>query len=105
VQLSVTGRHIEISDAMKQYAQEKAARLPRFYDRVQSIEVILDRESLKYRAEIIIQADHGNRFVGHVDAQECHEAVDLVIEKLERQLVKHKEKHRNRKHPEDSAGL
>ncbi len=107
VQLSVTGRHIEITDAMKQYAQEKAGKLVHFYDRIESIDVVLDHESLRYRVELVGRADHKHTFVAHADANDFYEAVDLASDKLGRQLTKHKERFRNRKHPiqpEESLG-
>ena len=99
MQLSVTGRHIETTDAMRRYAEEKAGKLTRFYDRIESIDVILDQEAAKHRVELVVRADHKNTFVAQVDATDFYEAVDLVVDKLERQLIKHKEKYRNRKHP------
>lgn len=100
MQVSVTGRHIETTDAMRQYAELKAGKLVRFYDRIERIDVVLDQESNKqHRVEVVVRADHKNTFVAQVDAGDFYEAVDLVVDKLERQLTRHKEKHRNRKHP------
>ena len=98
MQLSVTGRHIQITDPMRRYAEEKASKLQRFYDRIESIDVILEQESSKFRVEVVVRADHRNTFVGQVGADDFYESIDLVVDKLERQLKKHKEKHRNRKH-------
>ena len=99
MQVSVTGRHIETTDSMRQYAENKAGKITRFYDRIERIEVVLDHESSKHRVEIVVRADHKNTVVAQVDAGDFYEAVDLVVSKLERQLIKHKEKYRNRKHP------
>lgn len=99
MRLSVTGRHIEITDAMKQYAEDKAGRLTRFYDRIEVIDVVVDHESTQCRVEMVAHADHKHTFVGQVDASDYYEAINLVVDKLERQLTKHKEKLRNHKHP------
>ena len=98
MQISVTGRHVEFTDSMRQYAEEKLAKLTRFYDRIDKIEVVLDQEPTKHRLEVVMHGDHRTTFVAQVEAEEYHEAVDLIVEKLERQLTKHKEIHRNRKH-------
>jgi putative sigma-54 modulation protein len=103
VQLSVTGRHIDITDTMKQYAEEKAGKLERFYDRIETVDVILDHESLLYRVEMVARADHKHVFVGQADAADFYEAVDRAGEKLGRQLTRHKEKFRNRKHTRAEA--
>ena len=95
---TLTGRHIEITESMRQYAQEKSVKLARFYDRLESIDVILDREPTKFRIEMVARADHRHTFVAQVDADDFYETVDLVTDKLEAQLRRHKEKVRNRKH-------
>lgn len=98
MQVSVTGRHLETTDSMRQYAEEKAGKLSRYYDRIESIDVVHDQESNQHRVEVVVRADHKNTFVAQVDAGDFYEAVDLVVDKVERQLTRHKEKHRNRKH-------
>jgi putative sigma-54 modulation protein len=98
MQISVSGRHIGITEAVKTYCTEKAEKLTRFYDRVRSIEVILDGQSGKHTAEMIVHADHTDPFIAHESHDDLYAAVDLVLEKVERQLRRHKEKHRNRKH-------
>jgi putative sigma-54 modulation protein len=103
VQLSVTGRHIEINDSMREYVEDKSRKLDRFYDRIEAVDIVLDHESLKYRVEVLVRADHKHTFVAQVDAQDFYEAVDLVVDKLGRQLTRHKERFRNRKHPEAAS--
>jgi len=98
VRFAVTGRHLEITEAMKQYAEEKATRLNRFYDRLQSIEAVVEKQGIQNRVEMVVTTDHQDTFVGQVDASDCYEAIDLVVDKLEAQLRRHKEKLRNRKH-------
>ncbi len=100
MQLSVTGRHIEVTGPMRQYAEDKANKLTRFYDRIESIEVVFDQESSRHRVELVVRADHRHTLVAHVDAGDFYEAIDLVSDKMGRQLTKHKEKLRHRKHPD-----
>jgi len=99
VRFTVTGRHIEVTDAMKEYAEKKSEKLIRYFDRIDEIELVADHEAVKVRVEMMVHTDHRDTFVGRVDADDYYEAVDLVIDKLERQVTKHKEKLRNRKHP------
>lgn len=99
MQLTVTGRHIETTDSMRHYAEEKFGKLTRFYDRIESIDVILDQESNQHRVEVLVHADHKNTFVAQVDASDFYEAVDLVVDKLERQITRHKDRQRDRRHP------
>lgn len=98
MRFAVTGRHMEITEAMRQYAEEKAGRLSRFYDRVQSVEVVIEKEGNQNKVEMVVTTDHRHTFVGQVGAGDYYEAIDLVVDKVEAQLRKHKERHRNRKH-------
>lgn len=98
MQLNMTGRHIDISDAMRDYSQGKVDKLARYYDRITSVDVICEQEASRYRVEMVVRADHKHTFVAHVDASEFYEAVDLLVDKIGRQLTDHKDKVRNRKH-------
>lgn len=98
MEITVTGRHLDLSEAMERYAREKIARLPRLYDRIETVDVICDREAQRFRTEVVVRVDHKHTFVAQVTADEYKESVDLVLDKMERQLREHKEKIRNRKH-------
>ena len=97
MQISVTSRHGPITDAIRQYAEKKVAKLVRYYDRVQAIEVVFDRESVQYTAELIVSTER-QRFVASEFGEDPYAALDLVVDKMERQLTRHKERFRNRKH-------
>ena len=98
MQVSVVGRHVAVTQDIKDYAEEKASKLPRFYDRIQHVEVILDRESDLFSVEMIAKAAGSQSFVAKEAGPDIRACVDLIVEKLERQLKKHKERWRNRKH-------
>jgi putative sigma-54 modulation protein len=98
VQVSVVGRHVAVTEDVKDYAREKADKLPRFYDRIQHVEVILDRESDLFLVEMIAKAAGSQSFVAKESGPDIRACIDLIVEKIERQLKKHKERWRNRKH-------
>ncbi len=105
MQLSVTGRHVDVSDSMRRYAEDKAGKLPRFFDRIESIEVIFEQEAMQHCVELVVRSDHKDTFVAKEAKGDFYEAIDLVCDKMGRQLTKHKEKLRNRKHPgQQSSG-
>ena len=97
MQVSVTSRHVPVSDSIREYAEKKANKLVKYYDRIQAIEVVLDRESVQHIAEMIVSTD-GQTHVASERGQDPYAAVDLVVDKMERQLTRRKEKFRNRKH-------
>lgn len=98
MQIQVTGRHVEITDDVRDYIRDKVAKLPRFYDRIHEVEVVLDHESEQFTAEMIVRAGRKHTFVARETGPDTFTLIDLVIEKLERQLTRQKEKYRNRKH-------
>ncbi len=100
MQVVVKGRHMDVDDDLKQYATDKAEKLVRFYDRIQAIEVVFEEEAGTPTAEVIVSAEHKNTFIGRDSGADLYAATDSVVDKLERQLTRHKEKHRNRKHPQ-----
>ena len=98
MQISVTGRRVEVTDAIRTYGEQKASKLLKYYDRIQSIEIVLDYEATQHKVEVIVEAEHRNTFVARESSEDMYAALDLVIDKLERQITKHKERYRNRKH-------
>lgn len=98
MQILIKERHAAVSDEVKTYVQQKAEKLLRFFDRISSIEVILDGAQDQAGVEMIVKADRTEDFVAHDANGDFFAGVDVVVDKLERQLRKHKEKQRNRKH-------
>ncbi len=99
MQVTVSGRHMSVGDSLKEYCQEKASRLTRFYDRISMIEVILDGHDGNHSAEIIVHSEGTQPFVASEEQEDAYAAVDLLMDKIERQIRRHKERLRNRKHP------
>lgn len=98
MQISITERHVKTSDDVKSYAREKAEKLLKFYDRISAIEIVMDGAQNQAAVEIIVKADGTEDFFAQSANGDFFASVDLVISKLERQITKHKDKHRNRKH-------
>lgn len=103
VDVRITGRHMSVTNAMKEYAAEKSQRLERYYDQIQDVEIVIDNEGDRRLVEMIIHARRGGRFVGHTEHEDAYAAVDLLIDKMERQLTKQKEKLKLRKRSGDSG--
>ena len=99
--VTVSSRHMDVTPPLKQYAEEKAGKLTKYYDRIQEIEVVIDNGKDQTRVEMIVNAEHKNVFIAHHDDGDAYACIDGCMHKLERQLSEHKKKYRNRKHPED----
>jgi putative sigma-54 modulation protein len=100
MQVTVTGRHMGVSEPLKDYCRGKAEKLARLFDRVVSVQVILDGRDGRHSAEMIVHADRTAPFVAVEAHDDAYAAFDLVLDKIERQLRRHKERLRNRKHPQ-----
>jgi len=99
VDITIAGRHLEITPAIRTYAEDKAGKLPKYYDQIQTIEVILDgHEAKQKRAEIVVHANHQNSFVAHHEGEDLYGCIDQAVQKVQAQLTAHKERFRNRKH-------
>jgi putative sigma-54 modulation protein len=91
MQLSVTGHHVEVTEAMKNYVDEKFQRLERHFDHVIDVHVILSVEKLAQKAESTVQVN-GAKLFAEDTQQDMYAAIDALIDKLDRQIIKHKEK-------------
>ena len=91
MQLSVTGRHVDVTPALRDYVAAKLQRLERHFDHVSDVHCILTVEKLIHKAEATIHLSGGTI---HADSSknDMYAAIDGLIEKLNRQVRKHKEK-------------
>lgn len=91
MQINLTGHHVDITDALRDYVQDKFERLERHFDQVIDIHVVLTVEKNHNKAEANLQVS-GNQI--HADAvhEDMYAAIDALIDKTDRQLIKHKEK-------------
>ncbi|MEM7291962.1 MAG: ribosome-associated translation inhibitor RaiA [Pseudomonadota bacterium] len=99
--LTVTGRHLDVTSSLRNYIDEKMDRLERHFDSVTNIHVILSVEKLRQRAEATINLTGGRIFADTVD-EDMYAAIDLLTDKLDRQVIKHKEKIKDH-HKRDKA--
>jgi putative sigma-54 modulation protein len=89
--LTITGHHLEVTPAIRGYVEEKVSRINRHFDQVIDVTVILAVEKLKHKAEVNLHVRGKDIFVEATDA-DMYAAIDALADKLDRQVVKHKEK-------------
>ncbi|HZE96779.1 MAG TPA: ribosome-associated translation inhibitor RaiA [Planctomycetota bacterium] len=93
MKVTVTARHARFNDALKEAARQKAHHLEHFFDHLKKIEVILDTEGdTRYSVEMIASGLHDHTIVSRARDRTASAALDKVLEKMERQLIKFKEK-------------
>jgi putative sigma-54 modulation protein len=106
MQLNITGHHIEITPALQTYVQSKFERLERHFDHVTNVHVVLTVEKLRHKAEATVHISGADVFADAIEA-DMYAAIDMLADKLDRQIKKHKEKltdhhrseGRSQKHP------
>lgn len=91
MQINITGHHIEITDALKDYVTEKMQKLTRHFDHVTNAHVILTVEKQEQKAEATVHVS-GKDLFAEVISEDMYASIDGLVDKLDRQLIKHKEK-------------
>lgn len=91
MQLSLTGHHVDISNALRDKVAEKFRRLERHFGNVTGAHVILSVEKLRHKAEATVNVSGGQLFADAVH-EDMYAAIDILVDKLDRQVKKHKEK-------------
>ncbi|MCJ7692948.1 MAG: ribosome-associated translation inhibitor RaiA [Sedimentisphaerales bacterium] len=96
---NITGKHIDITEAIKNHAQQKTEKMTKFYNSVNQVEVIIDGGTGGQNSvEIIARAEHGKVFVASESGDDIYKCIDLAVHKLERQLRRKKTRERNNQH-------
>jgi len=91
MQINLTGHHVDITDALKGYVDNKFERLARHFDHVLNVHVILSVEKLRQKAEATLNINGAKVFADSVQ-EDMYAAIDGLVDKLDRQVLKHKEK-------------
>jgi ribosome hibernation promoting factor len=96
---TITGKHVEITDAIREHVQDKTDKLPRYYNNISHIEVVIDgNDGGMQSVELIVRGDGGSTFIGKESGDDTYACIDIAVHKVERQLHRKKEKQRNNKH-------
>ena len=95
---------MELTPPIEDYAFRKVEKSPRYFDRIQQIDVVIDRAKNGYVVEIITNVEHHEPFVASSTHQDLYACIDLGIDRSVRQLKDHKSKLRDNKHHTPTGG-
>lgn len=95
MQLNISGHHLDITDSIKDYVVNKLSRLEKHNDKITSTNVILSVDKLIQKAEATVHVS-GAELFANAQHEDLYAAIDQLTDKLDRQLIKHKEKVRGR---------
>ena len=100
--INLSGHHLEITPAIREHVLSKIEKVKRHFENVIDVNVILSVEKLRQKAEANVHLSGKTIFV-ECDDENLYVAIDSLIEKLDRQILKHKEKGAARRH--DESGI
>ena len=89
--LSISGHHLEVTPALREYVTVKLDKIRRHFDQVIDVNVFLSVDKLRQKAEIALHVRGKDIFAESVD-DDLYAAIDLLVDKLDRQVLKYKDK-------------
>ncbi len=102
MQLNLSGHHLDITPALRNYVTSKMERLERHFDHVTNLHVILSVEKLSQKAEGSLHVS-GAKLFANAEDTDMYAAIDALTDKLDRQIKKHKEKLKD--HHQSKGGI
>lgn len=96
MQVSITTRHFEASEQTKNYLTEKLEKLEKYFSKIVSIKAILTKEGYRHVVEVGLSAKD-IQLVAKEESEDMHSAIDLALHKLQKQLLKFKDKAKEHK--------
>lgn len=94
MQLILTGHHVEITTSLRAYVEKRLERVKRHFDDVIDVNFVMSVEKLQHKAEATVHVRGGNIHADAVDT-DMYAAIDALVDKLDRSVLKHKEKQRD----------
>lgn len=95
MQITVSGHHLEITPALRDYVTNKLSRIHRHFDNITGTAVTLSVEKLVQKAEATVHVTGADLFAA-CEGEDMYAAIDALADKLDRQVIKHKEKTKGR---------
>jgi len=95
--IRISSKHMELTPPIEEYATKKIEKFGRFFDRIQQVEVVVDKAKNGYTLEIITDVANHEPFVATSDHEDLYACIDLGIDRSIRQLKDHKSKLRDNK--------
>jgi putative sigma-54 modulation protein len=106
MQIQIVGKQVEVTQPIHDYVTSKLERVTRHFDQLIDIHVVLTVEKLKHHAEATVRTAQQKSLHAEADGQDLYAAIDVLTDRLDHQVRKHKEKltdhHRNesnKRHP------
>src|ERR1700733_6944085 len=92
--ITVTGRNVQVTDPMKNYAIDKISKIDRFHHRILNVNVVMDIQKLDHRVDIILKFDNQKIKVS-ARSEDMYASIDKAVDRLKNQIRRYKEKFQN----------
>ncbi|MEM8499498.1 MAG: ribosome-associated translation inhibitor RaiA [Pseudomonadota bacterium] len=96
MQVQISGHHVDLTDSLRDYVNSKLTRIERHFDNITNTHVTLSVEKIRQKAEATVHVSGADIFAAS-ESEDMYAAIDTLADKLDRQIIKHKEKMRNHK--------
>ena len=103
MQFSVTFRHMDATEALKNYAREKLERIKKYFPDPMSVHVVMSTVRYNHRVDVNVLLHNGFQIAGRESTENMYSSIDLVVAKIERQVRRYKDKLRSHKAKSDFA--
>lgn len=100
--INLTGRHLEITPAIREHVTAKLGKIKRHFDNLIDINVILSVDKLRQKAEATVHMS-GKTVFAETDDTNLYVAIDNLVDLLDRQIIKHKDKNSARRHDDTGS--
>ncbi|MEY4810274.1 MAG: Ribosome hibernation promoting factor [Planctomycetota bacterium] len=95
--ITISAKHMELTQPIREYIELKMSRLPHFFNRLQEIRVIIERVPNGYHVEVVSDVEHHKDFVANSEHRDLYACVDVVSDRAVRQLHEWKDRIRGAK--------
>ncbi|MEM5530669.1 ribosome hibernation promoting factor [Gammaproteobacteria bacterium AS21] len=96
MQINITGHHVDLTDALNDYVHTKMEKLEKHFDNITNVQVTLSVEKIRQKAEASLHLA-GKEIFASDEQEQMYAAIDGLIDKLDRQIIRHKEKLKSHK--------
>jgi putative sigma-54 modulation protein len=104
MQIKISSKHMELTPAIEEYVTKKLEKFPRYFDRIQQMEAVIDREKKGYTVELIVDVEKHESFIASSSHDDLYACIDQGVDRSIRQLKDHKSKLRDNKHHTPTGG-
>jgi putative sigma-54 modulation protein len=104
MKLNIKGRNIEVTDALRQYIEKRLSKFSKFLNDLSEAVVTISTEKFTHKIDVLLKVN-GHLIQAEGKTEDLYSAVDQVVEKLEKQVIKYKEKIQNKNKKDNTKNL